>query len=221
MQPPEGFCFFEEAQFPNKTKVSKKPSSQIYPDRVRPFHASIVFCQHFSTFPNSPKIFHQWFPQPFPYPYITHEFCVSLTHPHQSLTLKSIWAMSYIPRRLLLWSLEQAYEYRQHPSLIFNTSIWLHIGWNRWARGRTKVRGVRCEICGVRCEVLSVRGEMWDVMCDGSEVCCVKRQVSKHRFQVPGFMSQFPGPCFHVPSSRFQKPKNQVPGTEYIHMYVL
>ena len=54
-----------------------------------------------------------------------------------------------------------------------------------------------------------------------SEVCCEKRHVSKPRFQVPGFMSQFPGPCFHVPGSRFQNPKNQVPGTEYIHMYVL
>ena len=188
-----GFRFFEEAQFPNKTNVSKKPSSQIYPDRVRPFHASIVFCQHFSTFPNSPRIFHQWFPQPFPYPYITHEFCVSLTHPHQWISLKSIWAMSYVPRRMLLWSLEQAYEYRQHPSLTFNTSIWLYIGWNRWARGRTKVRGVRCEICGVRCEVLSVRGEMWDVMCGVVwGVLC----------EAPCLKTQVPSPSFHVPVPR-------------------
>ena len=74
MQPSESFCFFEKAQFLNKKKVSDKPSSQKYPDRVRPLHASVVFVSTFQPSPTVPKSFPNDFPSLPHEPNIRHEF---------------------------------------------------------------------------------------------------------------------------------------------------
>ncbi len=58
----------------NKKKVSDKPSSQKYPDRVRPLHASVVFVSTFQPSPTVPKSFTNDFPSLPLAPKIRHEF---------------------------------------------------------------------------------------------------------------------------------------------------